>query len=101
MKDAPFAHEKIRYVAGIYFHRNVITTAEHVVMVEAIKHLGKYISCIWHCGCEKTAIYMCQNSILILYVPFVNCCQFMYLIISLLLAGHWIWLYQFLIIAYF
>ena len=35
-------------------------------------------------------------------VPFVNCRQFMYLIISLLAlrAGYGIWLYQFLIIAY-
>ena len=35
-------------------------------------------------------------------VPFVNCCQFMYLVISLLVlrAGWGIWLYQFLIIAY-
>ena len=35
-------------------------------------------------------------------VPFVNCRQFMYLVISFLVlrAGYWIWLYQFLIIAY-
>ena len=35
-------------------------------------------------------------------VPFVNCCQFMYLVIylSVLRAGCGIWLYQFLIIAY-
>ena len=35
-------------------------------------------------------------------MPFVNCCQFMYLVISLLVlrAGYGIWLYQFLIIAY-
>ena len=35
-------------------------------------------------------------------VPFVNCCQFMYLVVSLLVlrAGCGIWLYQFLIIAY-
>ena len=34
-------------------------------------------------------------------VPFINCCQFMYLVISLLVlrAGCGIWLYQFLIIA--
>ena len=33
---------------------------------------------------------------------FVNCCQFMYLVISLLVlrVGYGIWLYQFLIIAY-
>ena len=35
-------------------------------------------------------------------VPFVNCCQFMYLVISLLVlrAGCGIWLYQFLIVAH-
>ena len=35
-------------------------------------------------------------------VSFVNCCQFMYLVISLLVlrGGYRIWLYQFLIIAY-
>ena len=35
-------------------------------------------------------------------VPFVNCCQFMYLVISILVlrAGYEIWLYQFLIIDY-
>ena len=35
-------------------------------------------------------------------VPFVNCRQFMYLVISLVVlrAGYGIWLYQFLIIAY-
>ena len=35
-------------------------------------------------------------------VPYVNCRQFMYLVISLLVlrAGYGIWLYQFLIIAY-
>ena len=35
-------------------------------------------------------------------VPFINCCQFMYLVISLLVlrSGCGIWLYQFLIIAY-
>ena len=35
-------------------------------------------------------------------VPFVNCRQFMYLVISLLVlrAGYGIWLYQFLIITY-
>ena len=36
------------------------------------------------------------------WVPFINCRQFMYLVISLLVlrAGYGIWLYQFLIIAY-
>ena len=35
-------------------------------------------------------------------VPFVNCCHFMYLVISLLVlrTGYGIGLYQFLIIAY-
>ena len=35
-------------------------------------------------------------------VPFVNCCQFKYLVVSLLVlrAGCGIWLYQFLNIAY-
>ena len=39
---------------------------------------------------------------LIVSVPFVNCCQFMYLVISLLglRAGYGIWLCQFLLIAY-
>ena len=39
----------------------------------------------------------------LLRVPFVNCCQFMYLVLSLLVlrAGYWIWLYPFLIIAYY
>ena len=38
----------------------------------------------------------------LLRVPFVNCCQFMYLGFSLLIlrAGYMICLYQFLIIAY-
>ena len=38
----------------------------------------------------------------LLHVPFINCCQFMYLVISLLVlrAGCGIWLYQFLIIPY-
>ena len=38
----------------------------------------------------------------LLRVLFVNCCQFMYLVISLLvlMVGYGIWLYQFLIIAY-
>ena len=38
----------------------------------------------------------------LLRVPFLNCCQFMYLVISLLVlrAGYGISLYQFLIIAY-
>ena len=48
---------------------------------------------------------LCQERAVIQFlprVPFVNCCQFMYLVISLLVlrAGCGIWLYQVLIIAY-
>ena len=42
IKVVPFVHEKIRYM-GIYVPRNFITTAKQVVMIEAIKYLGKYI----------------------------------------------------------
>ena len=47
--------------------------------------------------------YLCKScSFGSLRMPFVNCRQFMYLVISLLVlrAGCGIWLYQFLIIAY-
>ena len=54
---APFAHEKIRYM-GIYFHRNFITTAKYVVIVEAIKYLGKYMAICLILACEKEAICM-------------------------------------------
>ena len=57
IKVALFAHEKIRYM-GIYFPRNFITTAKHVVMVEAIKCLGKYMTICLILACEKEAIYM-------------------------------------------
>ena len=50
---ASFAHENISYM-GVYFPRNFITTAKHVVMVDAIKYLGKYMTF----ACEKEAIYM-------------------------------------------
>ena len=54
---APLAHEKIRYM-GMYFHRNIITTAKYVVMVEAIKYPGKYMAICLILACEKEAIYM-------------------------------------------
>ena len=46
--------------------------------------------------------YILRDSIGLPRVPFVNCCQFMYLFVSLLVlrAGYGIWLYQFRIIAY-
>ena len=56
---APFAHETIRYM-GIYFARNFITTAENVIVVEAIKYLGKYMNIFLILACEKEAIYMWQ-----------------------------------------
>ena len=34
------------------------------------------------------------------HVRFINCCQFMYLVLLVLRAGYGIWLYQFLIIVY-
>ena len=54
---APFAHGKIRYI-GIYFLRNYITTAKHVVIVEAIKYLEKYMTICLILACEKEAMYM-------------------------------------------
>ena len=49
-------------------------------------------SCSFHCPLQNVP-----------RMPFVNCRQFIYLVISLLVlrAGCGIWLYQFLIIAYF
>ena len=61
-KNAVLSHKGgslIRYM-GIYFPRNFITTAKHVVVVEAIKYLGKYMT-IRVClilAYEKVAIYM-------------------------------------------
>ena len=49
---APFAHEKIRYM-DMYVHRNFMTTAKHVVLVEAIKCLGKYMTICLILSCEK------------------------------------------------
>ena len=41
---------------------------EHVVKVEPIKYLGKYMTiCLIH-SCEKEAIYTWQNSILTFYI---------------------------------
>ena len=60
IKVAPFAHEKIRYM-GIYFPRNFITTAKHVVMVEAIKCLIKYMTICLILACEKEATSTCDK----------------------------------------
>ena len=49
---APFAHETISYM-GIYFPRNCIITAKHVVMVEPINYLGKYMAIYLILACEK------------------------------------------------
>ena len=64
IKVALFPYEKIRYF-GIYFPRNFI---KHVMMVEAIKCSGKYMTICLIPACEKEAIYMWKNSILILYI---------------------------------
>ena len=48
---------------GIYLPRNFITTAKHVVVDEAIKYFGKYMT-IRVClilACEKEAIYFREN----------------------------------------
>ena len=37
--------KKIEYM-GIYFPRNVIATAKHVVTAEAVKYLGKYMTTV-------------------------------------------------------
>ena len=57
---------------------------------------------MWILGSWMTACMVKSCSFGLPRVPFVNCCQFMYLVISLLVlrAGCGIWLYQFLIIAY-
>ena len=61
------AHETIRYM-GIYFTRNFFTKAQLIVVVEAIKYLGKYMTICLILACEKEAIYILQNSILIFYI---------------------------------
>ena len=43
---------------GVYFHRNFITTVKHIVIVNAIKYLGKYMTICLILACEKEAIYM-------------------------------------------
>ena len=58
---APFAHENIRYM-GILFPRNFTT------IVESIKYLEKYMTICLILACEKEAIFMRQNSILIFYI---------------------------------
>ena len=52
----PFAHERIKHM-GIYFPRNFVTTAEHFVMVEPIKYLGRYMTKCLILSCGKEAIY--------------------------------------------
>ena len=63
-----------------------------------------YVSDIfyWSLGSWMTTCLGKSCSFGLLRMPFINCCQFMYLVISLLVlrAGYGIWLYQFLIIAY-
>ena len=41
---------------GIYFPRNVITTTKHIVVVEAIKYMGKYVTICLILACEKQSI---------------------------------------------
>ena len=52
----------------IYFPRNFITSAKHVVVAESIKYMGKYMTICLILAGEKEAIYMWQNNILIFYV---------------------------------
>ena len=54
---APFAHERIRHFS-MYFTRNVIITAKHVVTAEQIKYLGRYMSMCLIVSCAKEAIYL-------------------------------------------
>ena len=69
MYIAPFTHERIKH-KGIYFPRNFIMMAEHVVKVKPIKYLGKYVTICLILSYEKEAIYMWQNSILVFYIYF-------------------------------
>ena len=57
---------------------------------------------MWVTGSRMTTCLGKSCSFGLPRVPFVNCCQFLYLVISLLVlrAGYGIWLCQFLIIAY-
>lgn len=43
IKAILFADDKIRYM-GIYFPRCFITTAKHVLMVEAVEYREKYMN---------------------------------------------------------
>ena len=63
---------------------------------------GSPIMWVIYLGSWKTTCLGKSCSFGLPRVPFVNCCQFMYLVIShlVLRAGYGIWLYQFLIIAY-
>ena len=51
---APFAYEKITYM-GIYFLRKFITSAKHVVMVETVKYLVKFMTICLILACDKIA----------------------------------------------
>ena len=57
----------IRHI-GIYFLRNFSITTKHVLIVEANKYLEKYMTVWLILACEKEAIYMWQNSILLFYI---------------------------------
>ena len=75
----------------------------HFVLLETKvneRHLARF--CIAILGSWMTTYLGKSCSFCLPRVPFVNCRQFMYLVISLLVlrAGYGIWLYQFLIIAY-
>ena len=64
-----------------------------------------HLLCEWHILVKFRQLDDCLGKSCSFGLPrvsFVNCCQFMYLIIShlVLRAGYGIWLYQFLIIAY-
>ena len=65
IKAILFADDKIRYM-GIYFPRCFITTAKHVLMVEAVEYREKYMNiCLIILMWEKT---ICEKSILIYYI---------------------------------
>ena len=55
MYIAAFTHERIKHM-GIYIPRYFITTVEHLVKVEPIKYLGKYMTICLILSCEKEAI---------------------------------------------
>ena len=65
-------------------------------------YFGSLIMWVTYLGSWMTIFLEKSCSFGLPRVPFVNCCQLMYLVISLLVvrAGYGSWLYQFLIIAY-